>query len=126
VNQADLDYFNDIIKDSYEQFLDVVAKERKIDKEELRKIANGRVFTGLQAKKLKLVDTIGTFQDAIKIAADMAGIKGEPVLVREKMHHAVLDLFFNSSNNSELKQIKEEFQNEFLNSPVLQYKFENK
>lgn len=124
VNQADLVYFNDIILDSYEQFLDVVSKERKIDKEELRKIASGRVYTGLQAKQLKLVDTIGTFQDAIKIAADIAGIKGEPTIVREKLKRGVIDIFFNSSAGSELRELKEEFKNEFINTPVLQYKFE--
>ena len=54
----------------------------------------------------------------------MVGIKGEPTLVREKSKRGVLDLFFESSAARELKEIKEEFKTEFLNTPVLQYKFE--
>ena len=42
------------------------------------KVADGRVFTGRQARKLKLVDEIGTFQDAVRAAAKAGGIDGEP------------------------------------------------
>jgi protease-4 len=124
VNQKDIVYFQDIIDDSYDQFLDVVSKERKIDKETVRTIASGRVYTGRQAKDLKLVDSIGTFQDAIRIAADLVGIKGEPKLVKEKFRRGIFDLFFESSAVKEIKEIKEEFKTEFINTPVLQYKFE--
>jgi len=124
INQKDIIYFQDIIDDSYDQFLDVVSKERKIDKVSLKEIANGRVFTGRQAKDLKLIDSIGTFQDAIRIAAKIAGINGEPTLVREKSKRSVFDFFFESSTAKELKDIKEEFKAEFFNTPVLQYKFE--
>ncbi len=70
------------IDDAYEQFLNVVSTERGIDREKLRGIADGRVFTGKQAYELGLVDTLGTLRDAVKIAAELAGIRGEPRLVR--------------------------------------------
>jgi protease IV len=124
INEKDKEYFQDIIDDSYDQFLDVVSKERKIDKNDLRDIANGRVFTGKQALKLKLVDTLGTFDDAIQIAADMVGIKGEPTLVREKTKTGILSLLFDAITSSDIKSIKNDFMEEYINSPVMQYKLE--
>ena len=53
------------ILDVYEQFLDAIVKYRPIKKEELRKVADGRIFSGKQALKLKLVDKLGNIQDAI-------------------------------------------------------------
>jgi protease-4 len=50
--------------------------------EEVRKIADGSVYTGRQALALGLVDTLGGFHEAVQIAADLAKIKGEPNLVR--------------------------------------------
>lgn len=124
MNADDLEYFQEIIDNSYEQFLDVVSTERKIDKEELRKIANGRVFTGKQAKDLKLVDSLGTFQDAIRIAGQIAKIDGEPSIVREKNKRNFIEFFLEGMSGTQLKDIKEEISSEFLNKPVLQYKFE--
>lgn len=124
MNADDLEYFQEIIDNSYEQFLDVVSTERKIDKEELRTIANGRVFTGKQAKDLKLVDSLGTFQDAVRIAGQIAKIDGEPSIVREKNKRNFIEFFLEGMSGSQLKDIKEEISSEFLNKPVLQYKFE--
>ena len=123
-NEADIEYLQDIIDNSFQQFLDVVSRERKIDMEELKKIATGRVFTGMQALELGLVDTLGTFEDAILIAADMGGIEGEPTIVKEKKKMAWLDYLMESSTNSEIRELKEDFKNEFLEKPILQYKYE--
>ncbi len=123
-NEKDKEYFQDIVDDSYKQFLDVVSKERKIDMEDLKKIANGRVFTGSQAKKLGLVDSLGTFEDAIRIAGKMAGIEGEPTIVKERTRLGILERLTEGSTSSEIKNLKEEIKNEFIEKPVLQYKFE--
>lgn len=125
MNEKDREYFQDVVNDSFEQFFHVVLKERKLNEEELRKIANGRVFTGRQAKDLGLVDTLGTFDDAVKIAADMVNIEGEPILVRERERKGLLEIFLEGSGNNELREIKEEIKQEFIDAPVLQYKFEN-
>jgi protease-4 len=122
--EKDRAYFQDIVDDSYEQFLDVVSTERKIDKEELRKIASGRVYTGRQAKDIKLVDSLGTLEDAIRIAGVMAKIDGEPAIVREKGKRNILDYFIENMSGNQLKVLKEDIYSEFLNKPVLQYKFE--
>lgn len=123
-NADDLAYFQEIIDDDYEQFLEVVSKERKIEMDSLKEIANGRVFTGRQSLKLRLVDTLGTFEDAVEIACRFANIKGEPVLVREKERYNVLEMFIENLSKSGIWGLKKEIQEEFLNQPILQYKFE--
>jgi len=82
MTDADRAYLQSWIDDAYSQFVEVVVKERKLPREKVLEIADGRVFTGKQAKSLGLVDVLGDYQDAIRIAAQMAHIKGEPELVR--------------------------------------------
>tara|TARA_B100000989_G_scaffold127032_1_gene94293 strand:+ start:408 stop:1304 length:897 start_codon:yes stop_codon:yes gene_type:complete len=55
-----------VIKEMHSQFIDLVIKERNLNnKDDLKKIADGRIFTGTQAKNLNLIDEIGTEDDAI-------------------------------------------------------------
>lgn len=72
-----------VIMDTYEQFVEVVADGRSMDKESVYPLADGRIYTGLQAYNLGLVDTLGTFDAAVQLAADLAGITGEPETVKE-------------------------------------------
>jgi protease IV len=67
-----------IVSDSYEQFLASIVEGRNISLAELRPLADGRIFTGAQAKKLKLVDSLGNYRDAVKKTADLIQVKGEP------------------------------------------------
>ncbi len=64
----------DYILKTYEQFLDRVAATRKIPKDQLRKIAEGRVYTGRQAVDVGLVDRLGALMDAVDAVRDMADI----------------------------------------------------
>src|SRR5215831_8184975 len=75
-------YFQGLIDDMYVQFLEAVASGRKLDLEEVRAMADGRVFTGRDAKERKLIDETGNFQDAVDITAKLAGISGKPHLLR--------------------------------------------
>ncbi len=77
-------YFMEITKDVHEQFLEAVAKSRHIPIENLRKYADGRVFTGRQAQKLGLIDKIGGYDNALQDAKRRAGITGEPRILRPK------------------------------------------
>ncbi|MGQ9732172.1 MAG: signal peptide peptidase SppA [Candidatus Zipacnadales bacterium] len=72
--------FQAMIDDVYDQFVTAVAEGRKMDKARVKKLADGRVYTGRQAQKVGLVDQLGTFRDAIKLAAKEAGIQGEPTV----------------------------------------------
>ena len=67
--------------DIHEQFIDAVAEGRSLPVEGIRRLADGRVFTGRQAKAVGLVDGIGSFEDAIQKTADIAGIKGKPRVI---------------------------------------------
>lgn len=74
----------DLVDDISDQFIEMVSKDRNIPKENVRKIADGRVFTGRQAHKLGLVDYLGDMGYAVTIAGEMAGIKGKPDIVYPK------------------------------------------
>ncbi len=113
-------YFQNVINDVFEQFVNHVAEERKMKREDVLKIADGRIFTGKQAFELGLVDTLGTLEDAIKIAKNMAGIKGEPRIVKEKRKKSLFDIIFETKAVENLESLK----NFFLNQPVLQYRCE--
>jgi protease-4 len=104
VTEDDKAILNKLIKDVLDQFVDDVIKGRqeqlctalKIkDKDPVKKkallkdymlknIADGRVFTGREAKELGLVDEIGSIDDAIEGTADLVGIKGRPSVVTER------------------------------------------
>jgi protease-4 len=71
-----------VIDNTHEQFVRAVAAGRKLPVEEVRKIADGRILSGEQAMGLKLVDRLGTLQDAIEEAGRLVGIKGEPEVIQ--------------------------------------------
>jgi protease-4 len=111
-------YFTTVVDDVYDQFVDVVASERKLDRKKVLKYADGRIFTGRQALQYGFVDTLGTMEDAVKIAAVMAGIHGKPSVVREIKRKPLFERLFGDAA-SELTSVKEQL----LHQPVLQYRF---
>lgn len=123
LNEADREYFQEIVNDSYQQFLEVVSVSRKIEKEKLKEYANGRVFTGRQAKEIGLVDSLGTFEDAVRIAGRMGGIEGEPVIVRERERRNLIERILDTYSDNNLKSVKDDLKSEFMEQPILQYKF---
>ncbi len=77
----DREYMQGLINNVYSQFKSAVAESRGLNAAQVDKIADGKIFTGEQAKELKLIDETGTLNDAIDLAAKKAGIKGQPNLV---------------------------------------------
>jgi len=75
-----------LIDESYKQFTEAVSNSRNIPIEEVKKFADGRIFTGSQARDLGLVDDIGDEFFAREVAAEMANIdiKIEPVTISKK------------------------------------------
>ncbi|MBK8982438.1 MAG: signal peptide peptidase SppA [Ignavibacteria bacterium] len=122
-SEKDRTYFQEIVDDTYQQFIEVVSRERKIDTARLKEYATGRVFTGRQALNIGLIDSIGTYEDAIRIAAGMGGIDGEPTIVKEKNKTTLFERILDTFSNNELRSIKEEIKSEFIDQPLLQYKF---
>jgi protease-4 len=72
-----------LIDDAYSQFLTAVATGRKIPEEQVRPLADGRIFSGNQALQAKLVDKLGDSTDAIERAAALAHITGKPRIKRD-------------------------------------------
>jgi protease-4 len=88
-------YMQSLIDDMHVQFIHDVAVGRGMKDEDLKPIANGRVWTGQQAAPMKLIDQIGDFQVAVDETAKSVGIKGEPTLVRpEKQKRSLMDILF--------------------------------
>ncbi|HKZ22436.1 MAG TPA: signal peptide peptidase SppA [candidate division Zixibacteria bacterium] len=85
ITPKEREYLQQVINDTYDQFVEVVVKERDLSHSQVYKLADGRVFTGRQAQKLKLIDELGDLEDAIEIAAKMAGIKGKPRTIKERV-----------------------------------------
>jgi len=84
-----------VVQDIFDQFVTTIAAERGILKKKLLKISDGRIFTGSQAKELSLIDTLGTFEDAVLMIAEMAGIQGRPKLVfSQKQKKTLFDILF--------------------------------
>jgi len=91
-------YFQGLIDNMYHQFVNAVATSRNMDEAVVRKLADGRVYTGEEAKENGLVDELGTLQDAIDAAARLAGISGEPKLVTPtKRKLSIFDLLLGDS-----------------------------
>ncbi len=79
----------------HEQFIRAVAEGRKKKVDDVREIADGRVFTGEQALARGLVDELGTLEDATKVAAKLAGITEEPEVVSKKDKFSIFDIVRN-------------------------------
>jgi len=75
-------FFQALIGSMHDQFVSAIANNRNMTEEEVRQLADGRVFTGQEAVELGLVDKLGTYQDAVDEAAVAAGIEGEPNILR--------------------------------------------
>jgi protease-4 len=93
-----------VIKNVHQQFIEVVIKGRRLSREQVEKIADGRIFTGEQARNLGLVDELGSFEDAVELTKKMVNLSGEVKLIfPEKKRLSVWELIF-SEWMGEIKQ----------------------
>lgn len=84
----------ELVDDIYNQFVDVIVKDRKLPREKVIEIADGRVFSGRKAKELGLVDQLGDLASAAKLAGKLAGREGKYDLVYpSKKRASVVDYF---------------------------------
>jgi len=98
-----------IIESMYGQFISAVADGRKIPLGKVREFADGRIFTGEQAKQIKLVDKLGNLQDAIDEAASITGIKHKPkIIYPPRPKKSFIDLFVTGLSRSFVNTIKSE------------------
>jgi protease-4 len=81
-----------VMDDVHKQFIEAVAEGRAIELTDAQALADGRIFTGRQAKDAKLVDELGDLEDAIQLAADVVGIEGEPKVVEPRRRFSIREL----------------------------------
>ncbi|MBN2338727.1 MAG: signal peptide peptidase SppA [Acidobacteria bacterium] len=94
-------YFQSLIDNMYGQFVADVARGRRLPEEEVRALADGRVYTGQEARENHLIDEIGTYQDAIDAAAKLAGISGSPKILKPvRKKFSVLDVVLGDAKAS--------------------------
>ncbi len=95
MTDEDRKYFQRYVDDAYEQFVEVVATERELERAEVLKLADGRVFTGQQALEMGLIDLTGTYQEALALAAEVTNIEGKPhVVTPRKRKVTIWDILF--------------------------------
>jgi signal peptide peptidase SppA, 36K type len=80
-----------VMDDVHHQFIQAVADGRSLEPSEVEALADGRIFTGRQAKEARLIDELGDLDDAIRIAADIAGIEGEPKVLEPRKRFSIRD-----------------------------------
>ncbi|MCX7965595.1 MAG: signal peptide peptidase SppA [Syntrophorhabdaceae bacterium] len=108
MKQEERAYIQEILNSIHDQFIKDIADSRRMNPETVKKYADGRVFTGLQAKTYGLVDVIGTYHDSIEDMKKVLNIKGKPVIVKGKRPFSILKLLVSS--------VVKEFYNEMYNT----------
>jgi protease-4 len=81
-----------VMDDVHKQFIEAVAEGRSMELRAAQVLADGRIFTGRQAKEAKLVDELGDLEDAIQLAAEVVGIEGEPKVVEPRRRFSIREL----------------------------------
>ncbi len=103
LSSEEKEILQELIDSTYEQFVREISENRAIDMEEVKKFADGRIFSGTQAKNLGLVDEIGSQSDAVELAAKLAGIKGKPIPFNISPKKTLLQKFTGSNLNEILE-----------------------
>ncbi len=110
-----------MVDDMYNQFVEIIAEGRHMDPATVRQLADGRIYTGRQAKEVGLVDELGNMYDAIDGAAGMVGIQGKPEIIEYGKHSAIEALLGAQDSHTPeqlmLKQLKEMLSSGLMAAP---------
>jgi protease-4 len=92
MNEEERKLMQSVMDDVHQQFIQAVAEGRSLEMSEVQPLADGRIFTGRQAKEARLVDELGDLDDAIHLAADIVGIEGEPKVLEPRRRFSIREL----------------------------------
>jgi protease-4 len=96
-----------IVDDIYDQFVRTIAENRKLPLQRIFELADGRIFSGRQAKDLGLVDDLGGLQDAVLLAGKLSGMEGSPEIVHGmKKKTTLLKYLMGSMTSAVVEEIK--------------------
>ncbi|MFQ6051551.1 MAG: signal peptide peptidase SppA [Candidatus Hydrothermarchaeota archaeon] len=82
MTEEEKEMWESMVQGIYDNFIETVAKNRKMDESVVREIAEGKLYSGEQAKEIGLVDELGGEKEAIEIAKKLGNIKGKPYIKR--------------------------------------------
>lgn len=92
LEKAEKELLHDVVTDVYEQFVDATVNERGLLRDTVYKYADGRILSGRQAYNIGLIDTLGSFEEAVEIAGELVGIE-KPYVVYSRKRMSFLDFF---------------------------------
>jgi len=85
-----------LLDDVYGQFVMAVAERRGLDRKTVLGFADGRIYSGQQARALKMVDDLGGLEEAIDAAGKLAGIPGKPKVIYPRRRFSLRELLFSN------------------------------
>lgn len=88
------EYLGGLLDTVYIQFLEAVSSGRGMPIETVRELAEGRLYTGEEAQAVGLIDRIGTYEDALRAAARMGGISGDPSVIHRRPRRSLFERIF--------------------------------
>lgn len=103
MTDAERAYLQNVVAQLHSQFIRAVAAGRKgkMSEADVTNIADGRIFTGEQALSLKLVDSLGNLDDAVRTAAKLGGVHGQPATIYPRRRKPTLfDVLTSSDTES--------------------------
>ena len=117
IKKEEREILQNVLDDVHDQFIKAVAEGRKMLYDDVKKIADGRIFTGGQALKAGLIDELGSLEDAVQTAAKLSGIKGEPVVISKKERFSLINLLRGPKELKELIDILPSVKIKYLFAP---------
>jgi protease IV len=82
LNEKELEMLQTMLEESLDRFIDAIVEGRDMPEQQVRNLADGQIMSGRQAIEMGLADEEGRLEDAVRIAAELGGIVGEPRLIR--------------------------------------------
>jgi protease-4 len=110
-------------KNIHAQFKKAIKEGRGLAEKDVEKIADGRIMSGEEAKKVGLVDELGSFSYAINLAANLANIKGEPKILYPKKRENILDLLFGNDEDELSEKALIKFLKETVEAKLIDSKY---
>ncbi|WP_052000878.1 signal peptide peptidase SppA [Gracilibacillus boraciitolerans] len=105
VTPEEKEIYQSVVDDSYEKFLEVIVNGRDMDRERVQNLADGRIYSGYEAKELGLIDKLGSLEDAtdyIKKSLNQPNLK----VVRVTPKNSIMDSFSPNIQSNLIKDIE--------------------
>ena len=97
MTEAEKAYLGQLLDNLYQQFLQAVADGRRMSVGRAAELAQGRLYSGEEARAAGLVDVLGTYEEALELAAEMGGIDGEPRVIRRHKRRSLAERILGES-----------------------------